>query len=338
MINSGTADTTIYYTTDGAGPKISGTRTAYTVLIPVTGDGTSKTIRVYAEKAGMLDSAAYTIEYFWSFIFGKFVDSSSGEYDIDWWIKKLDQDGVETTVGWDKIFDGGFFAEDYALAVGIDSSDNVYVADAMSDGVLGKGEETDITCSADVDGNLGSLYFTIYSIDEGLEDGFYVWYNVAASVDPDVFEKFGIEVEIIAGDTSSVVSAATAEAIATMGSFEDAFATGPVVTVMNSETGDVTNAGPGTTRFGISNITNGTPNPNQDCVIKKFSCSGTEAWSKMILSTGYSLPWALAVDSSNDIYIVGWHVIDEYESASNWIIKKLNDDDGTMIIFKRFFS
>ncbi|KKM20940.1 hypothetical protein LCGC14_1640410, partial [marine sediment metagenome] len=181
-ISCTTPGATIWYTTNGDDPTDPlSTRAVYLTAVSVTGDGTSKTIRVYAEKAGMLDSAAYTIEYFWSFIFGKFVDSSSGEYDIDWWIKKLDQDGVETTVGWDKVFDGGFFAEDYALAVGIDSSDNVYVADAMSDGVLGKGEETDITCSADVDGNLGSLYFTIYSIDEGLEDGFYVWYNVAAS-------------------------------------------------------------------------------------------------------------------------------------------------------------
>ena len=76
-------------------------------------------------------------------------------------------------------------------------------------------------------------------------------------------------------------------------------------------------------------ITDGTPNPNDDWVIKKFSSSGTEAWTRTIPFTGYSAPWSLAVDSSNDIYIVGYHEI--ADEQTNWIINKLNGGDGTVV-------
>lgn len=64
-INTSTPYATIHYTTDGTTPTADST--VYSDPIPVTGDGTSMTIKAIATKSGMTDSevasATYTIDY-----------------------------------------------------------------------------------------------------------------------------------------------------------------------------------------------------------------------------------------------------------------------------------
>ncbi|MBN2534868.1 MAG: chitobiase/beta-hexosaminidase C-terminal domain-containing protein [Spirochaetales bacterium] len=52
---------------------------------------------------------------------------TNGSGDYDWWMKKYDPDGNEDTVDWDFGFDNGY-GNDTAIAVAVDSSDNVYIA------------------------------------------------------------------------------------------------------------------------------------------------------------------------------------------------------------------
>jgi hypothetical protein len=67
ILTSATTGASIFYTVDGTDPSVSSTRIPYVSGIPVSGNGTSSTIKAVATKAGLSDSAqvqaTFTISY-----------------------------------------------------------------------------------------------------------------------------------------------------------------------------------------------------------------------------------------------------------------------------------
>lgn len=58
--------------------------------------------------------------------------------NMDWWIKKYDDNGNEDTTSWNKTYDGGANLSDNAYACAVDSKGNLYVGGTMD---LGAGNE-----------------------------------------------------------------------------------------------------------------------------------------------------------------------------------------------------
>jgi uncharacterized delta-60 repeat protein len=83
VISCATSGAVIRYTTDGTAPN--GTSPVYSTSVSVAGNGTTKTIKAFAEKAGMLDSGIkteiYTIQY--NQIVTPVINPGGGTYSSD---------------------------------------------------------------------------------------------------------------------------------------------------------------------------------------------------------------------------------------------------------------
>jgi len=111
------------------------------------------------------------------------------------------------------------------------------VNDLLSDNSVSP-EKTLVTCVADVAGNLAAKYFKVHSptVD------YYCWYKVSGSgADPAVAAHTGIEIDIVTGNSATLVATATAAAIEAVSGLS-ASSVGAVVTVKNDVAGNALNA------------------------------------------------------------------------------------------------
>lgn len=161
---------------------------------------------------------------------------------------------VATTLSGSSVYDDDYTLEmddyDY-FVVGTDNFGNTNDSNIVSVQV-GEAEETEITCNAGSTLS-GGEYFTINTIN----DDFYVWYTVdAAGADPAPADKTGIQVDILSTDIDSAVATKTATELDAQTDMS-AGAVGAVVTVTNSDRGDVDDAADVDTGFGFSVTTPG---------------------------------------------------------------------------------
>jgi len=98
-------------------------------------------------------------------------------------------------------------------------------------------EVTLVTCVADVASDLAAKYFKVNSPTVN----YYVWYKVSGSgADPAVAAHTGIEVDIVTGNSATLVATATAAAIEAVSGLT-ASSVGAVVRVQNDVGGNALN-------------------------------------------------------------------------------------------------
>jgi hypothetical protein len=114
-----------------------------------------------------------------------------------------------------------------------------------------------LTTVADVGGNLNDQYF-LFSTPQ---TDYYVWYNInSAGTDPAVASSTGIEITAATGATAVTIATNTTTALnAVTGSPFTAARVSDIVTITNTQTGNVTNIADGaaTTTFTFENIQQG---------------------------------------------------------------------------------
>jgi hypothetical protein len=107
----------------------------------------------------------------------------------------------------------------------------------------GTEEITEVTIPADSSGSLSETYWLLYGpqISSSYSE-FYVWYNVDyLSNDPNVTDKFGIEVLISANDSAETVAEKTLVALNELPDFT-VTRTSNVITITNNDPGETTDA------------------------------------------------------------------------------------------------
>lgn len=152
-INSPQENTTIYYTTDNSDPNINSTK--YISPIALTERNKEITIKSIAKSnnlisdisvstyrivnAGTEDTINWDKLYKNKIAISAFNDNSRNLYVVgygnniyrhnsmeDWVLMKFDNNGLENTKNWNKIFDGNYNS-DYAMQAIADSKNNIYV-------------------------------------------------------------------------------------------------------------------------------------------------------------------------------------------------------------------
>ena len=110
---------------------------------------------------------------------------------------------------------------------------------------------TKVKCVADVGGALGGKQFQIH---DGLDAGFYVWFDTGASTDPAIAGKTGIKVAITSGMAASAVASALATELNLSAGFFAQVISGvtDTVYVMNKKYGQATIATAGTSGFTVT--------------------------------------------------------------------------------------
>ncbi|RLA01700.1 MAG: hypothetical protein DRQ47_07750, partial [Gammaproteobacteria bacterium] len=133
----------------------------------------------------------------------------------------------------------------------IDYSFEVLFNDNLT--ATGASEVTPVTCLGDTAGSLSGTYWLINSPTQY----YYVWYDVDnTSTDPDVSGRTGIEVDISAGNINTTVATNTAVAIAALDDFA-AVPSGALVTITNTDPGNVIDAIDVNSGITIGSITQG---------------------------------------------------------------------------------
>ena len=224
--------------------------------------------------------------------------------DLDWWLKKFSENGIEDTDSWDKRCDGGN-GYDHPNAVAVDLENNIYAVGTTtgvtdSDWWIKKfnsnGEEDTIRWNKCLDSGNGNEY--PYSIAVDSEDNVYVagCWNNSGNADWMIkkFDSKGNEDTINwnktfdwSGNTDNAYSVA-------IDSKDNVYIAGRVLISTN------------------------------DCVIKKFDCNGNEdmSWNKIIPGgSEANIPNQIAVDRNDNVYVIGTKkdVSDTY-----WWIKKFD--------------
>jgi hypothetical protein len=274
--------------TDAAdGPLTFATGFSFSITDGVDDGDLDWVVKKYSSTGTELWSELIDFGNYWNLPYSMAIDSDDNIYVVgyreisdeqeNWVIKKLDSDGNEDTMNWDKSLNSGNGSWEEAYSVIVDSEDNVYVTGGMWNGPDdGIPEETVISCVSDSGGSLDGTYFELYNTYEE----YYIWYAVSgySNTDPGVSGKTGIQVDIVENATSSDVASLTASVL---NAFFDVSSSVSDVTVINYSGGDVTDAANGTPGPGFSfSITDGVDPGDMDWVIKKFNSSGTELWSK----------------------------------------------------------
>jgi hypothetical protein len=125
--------------------------------------------------------------------------------------------------------------------------------------IIGEQEVVDITTVAAaslVSSASPASYFFINSASD-LEE-YYVWYKLGSSLDPEVANKIGIQVNVLSGDTNAQVATKTRDALSQLSDKFTATAASNIVTVTNFSAGYTTDPSAETSGFSFSITNQGT--------------------------------------------------------------------------------
>jgi hypothetical protein len=225
-------------------------------------------------------------------------DSSGGTL---WWIKKFSPDGIEDTANWDKSF-GGALGSPIAYAVGVDSSDRVYVvgqSDQSSSAMWIKKFENDgveITSGWDWQFAGGAAL------------------SVAFDSDNDVYVA-GTKSSATTGGSDLWIKKFTKNGVAVAGIWDkviDGGADGGAVSVAANSQDKI---------FVLGSLF---PEANYDWLIKKYAQGGVEetaGWDKTVQGAANDQAHSLAIDSDDNVYAVG-NTLGPGDAMVDWWLKK----------------
>jgi len=232
------------------------------------------------------------------------VNVTSGQ---DWWMKKFSSTGVEDTVNWNKFYDfGGTTVIDIAWGVAVDSSNNVYVVGSSSGSSLIKKFSVN-GLEDQINWNLIGGAKNYFKVKLDSSDNVYL---VGSSFTNDYYiTKFSSNgIEDTVNWNKSFNSSGT--------NIDQAYS------IAIDSANNVYVAGYG------KNLVSGTSG-SADWWLKKFSSTGVEDtanWNKIFSSAGTNSDYAnsIAIDSSDNIYVVGNGNNFAGATFQDWWLKKFN--------------
>ncbi|HPV40192.1 MAG TPA: hypothetical protein PKX40_03370 [Spirochaetota bacterium] len=257
------------------------------------------------------------------YVAGTIIDSSNPS--TDWYIMKFDSTGMADTVNWNKQY-GTIGEWDEAFGLGIDSSGDIYVAgygtnvDNVATGEdwwikkFNSGGTAYSTANWDIATDNGGTSFE-YVQSIGIDGDDNIWAICIKGADHHLaLEKYD-------SDGNELWSSTLTIQYDTIGSYNS---NGQRVAFDSS--GNVYFVGSG------KDVVNGSS--GNDWIVKKFNSIGVEdlAWDKALDGGGDAEAFAVAVDSGDNVYVVGYGV-NLYSSTSgrDWWIKKYSSD-GTEVV------